>query len=285
MEDKGIILFVEDRVDDFEIAIDILRIQGESREIERCSTLASAIARVRQGGVALVILDLSLPDVESQFPLDTLKIFEAECPDAKVLVYTASSWIAGEIEKRQHKFVGKDRPEHLRQAIAEELRIHRESDSSILKYRMEAVEQNLVEIAKIRDEIGEIQIQIAQMTERRLHIQAQDTHRIDRLEKKIDAIATHEEYIEAIVPLGRALCRFGFDQNERDRHAVSLAQITPILVYAQKKPLIMAVFVVFGFLLAVTFALFLSSGKVEVFKWIIDFIRHAIKIIGLTPAV
>lgn len=285
MEDKGIILFVEDRVDDFEIAIDILRIQGESREIERCSTLSSAIARVRQGGVALVVLDLSLPDVDSQSPLDTLKIFEAECPDAKVLVYSGSSWIAGEIEKRQHKFVAKDRPEHLRQAIAEELKIHRDSDSSLLRYRLEVVENSLREISKIRDEIGVIQIQLARMTASLSHEQDTDTKRIDSISKKVDAIATHEEYLEALVPLGRALCRFGFDQNERDRHAISLAQITPILVYAQKKPLIMAVLVIFGFLLAVTFAMFLASGKVEVFKWLLDFIRHAIKIIGLIPAV
>lgn len=285
MEERGIILFVEDRVDDFEIALDVLRIQGESREIERCSTLESAITRVRKGGVALVILDLNLPDVESQSPLDTLKIFEAECPDAKVLVYSGSSWMASEIEKRQHKFVAKDRPENLRRAIAEELKIHRDSDFSVIRYRLEIVELNVREIAKIRDEIGAIRIQLAQLSTSQSHEQNNDTRRIDGIEKKVDEIASHEEYLEAIVPLGRALCRFGFCRSERDRHAVSLAQITPILVYAQKKPLIMAVFAVLGFLFAVTFALFLTNGKVEVFRWLLDFIRYAIKIIGLIPVV
>jgi DNA-binding NarL/FixJ family response regulator len=288
--EKGIILFVEDRIDDFEIAVDVLRVKGEARDIEREGTLKGAIARVKLGGVELVILDLSLPDVESASPLETLRLFEAECPGTKVLVYSGSSWIASEIERRQHQFVNKDNPQYLVRAVAEELRRTQQQqqnpNSSLIEYRLNALERASVDSrgeeadARIREELHKLKLEIAHSNLTFTSRVEQLTEDLQNLQKEWASAKPEFENITVLVPLGRAFYRLGLDKSERERYVSSLVYLTPFLVFAQKKPLAMAVFIIFGFLMATTAAMYLSTGKVEVFKWVIDFVRHAIKILS-----
>lgn len=285
---KGIILFVEDRIDDFEIAVDVLQIKGETREIEREGTLAGAIARVKQGGVELVILDLSLPDVESTSPLETLHLFEAQCPGTKVLVYSGSSWIASEIEQRQHRFVNKDNPQYLVKAVAEELRRTQQQSpgNTLIEYRLNALEKAWGDGKsdeannRFREELHQIKLEFAHNNFASQSRMEQLSEDIEGIQKEWSAIKPEIENITILVPLGRAFYRLGLDGSERERYVASLVYLTPIIVFTQKKPLVIAVFIIFGFLMATTAAMYLSTGKIEVFKWVIDFIRHAIKILS-----
>lgn len=285
---KGIILFVEDRIDDFEIAMDVLQVKGETRDIEREGTLAGAIARVKRGGVELVILDLSLPDVESTSPLETLHLFESQCPGTKVLVYSGSSWIASEIEQRQHRFVNKDNPQYLVKAVAEELRRTQQQNpnSALIEYRLNALEKawgdgkNDEANNRFREELHQIRLEAAHnnfASQSRMEQLGED---IESIQKEWSTIKPEIENITILVPLGRGFYRLGLDGSERERYVASLVYLAPIIVFTQKKPLVIAVFIIFGFLLATTAAMYLSTGKIEVFKWIVDFVRHAIKILS-----
>jgi len=287
---KGIILFVEDRIDDFEIAVDVLQVKGETREIEREGTFAGAIARVKRGGVELVILDLSLPDVESSSPLETLHLFEAQCPGTKVLVYSGSSWIASEIEQRQLRFVNKDNPQYLVKAVAEELRRTQQQqqhpENTLTEYRLNALERvwgdgrNDEVNTQFREELHKIKLEIAHNALASQNLMEEIKEDLEPLQKERESAKPNFKNITVLAPLGRAFHRLGLDIQERELYVASLAYLTPYLVFAKKKPLVLAVLVIFGFLLATTTAMYLSTGKIEVFKWVVEFIRHAIKILS-----
>jgi len=295
MGERGIILFVEDRIDDFEIAVDVLQMKGETRRVERQATLKGAIDRVNEGGVDLVVLDLSLPDVETSSPLDTLNIFEQQCPNTKILVYSGSSWIASEIEQRQHRFVNKDSPQCLVQAVGEELR-RQSSSAHILEYRLNALERSLGEmlsstrselhsleasIDRLRDELHDLKVEYARTSTGASSGYREMSVQVQRLRSEWELTKEEMDSLPVLIPLGKAFYRLGLDEGERNRYVASLARLTPFLVYAQKKPLAMAALVVLGFLVSTTVALFLGTGKVEVFKWMLDLILHAVGLLAL----
>ena len=80
------ILLIEDDADDADFIQEIL-VKGNRRafELEWVARLAEGLKRLRQGGIDVVLLDLSLPDSHG---LDTLTRLQAQGPGVPTVVLT-----------------------------------------------------------------------------------------------------------------------------------------------------------------------------------------------------
>jgi len=86
MADPLPVLLVEDNPRDAELLEESLAdVDGARVRLERVETLDAALGRVARGGVAVVLLDLNLPDSGG---LATLRTFHARAPSVPVLVLT-----------------------------------------------------------------------------------------------------------------------------------------------------------------------------------------------------
>jgi PAS domain S-box-containing protein len=89
MKEKLRILLIEDNPGDVDLIREMLPAGGTyAFEIEAVSRLADGIARLKTGGIDLVLLDLGLPDSKG---LDTFRRLQAAEPDMPVIVLTGNS--------------------------------------------------------------------------------------------------------------------------------------------------------------------------------------------------
>ena len=80
------VLLIEDNEDDALIIRQVLvEARGAPFDLEWAHRLAAGLERLAEGGIDVVLLDLTLPDSRG---LDTLRQVHAEAPDVPILVLT-----------------------------------------------------------------------------------------------------------------------------------------------------------------------------------------------------
>lgn len=83
------VLFVDDNHDDFELIENQLELYKESGIVmEYSACLAAAFTRLRQGGIDLILLDLSLPDSQG---VETVKAMRLYAPTIPLVVLTGTA--------------------------------------------------------------------------------------------------------------------------------------------------------------------------------------------------
>lgn len=83
------VLFVEDNHDDFElISRQVRRYKESALVMEYSDSLASALRRLKLGGIDIILLDLSLPDSQG---LDTVKRIRSFAPAVPIVVLTGNA--------------------------------------------------------------------------------------------------------------------------------------------------------------------------------------------------
>jgi len=79
------ILLIEDDVGDADILREMLPEDEESFEVEWVDRLSTGLARLSDGGIDIILLDLSLPDSHG---IDTFEQIHANAPKVPVIVLT-----------------------------------------------------------------------------------------------------------------------------------------------------------------------------------------------------